>query len=134
MGYTTDFSGHFKLNKPMESLVIYDKLEEWNDGSKDAPLDGYCQWTLTKDRTGIEWDSGEKFYDYVEWLQLIINDLLLPNGYSLSGEVEFQGEEVGDNGFIMIEDNIVKKVKSKDRVIQCPQCGHKFKSKDPEED
>jgi hypothetical protein len=56
---------------------------------------------------GIEWDGGEKFYNYTEWLVYIINKLLEPNGYVLNGVVQWQGEEVGDVGEIFVEDNKV---------------------------
>jgi hypothetical protein len=29
----------------------------------------WCQWVPTKDGCGIEWDGGEKFYDWTEWLR-----------------------------------------------------------------
>jgi hypothetical protein len=126
MGYTTDFAGQFKLNKKMIDLPIFDKLHEWSEGVK-KPLDGYCQWQLTEDRLGIEWDGNEKFYQYEEWLQIIIDQLLLPNTYSLTGEVEFQGEDTEDHGFLFIEENKVKTRKIKERYIECPECGHKIK-------
>jgi hypothetical protein len=56
---------------------------------------------------GIEWDGGEKFYNYTEWLVYLINKILKPNGYVLNGVVQWQGEEVGDVGEIFVEDNKV---------------------------
>ena len=127
MGDTTDFEGRFDLSSKMNHLNIFDTLQEWNDGEgKKSPIDGYCQWVLTKDREGIEWDNNEKFYDYVEWLQHIIDDLLLPNGYTLSGEMKFQGEEKEDNGVLKIINNIVIKIDDNHRKIECPHCGESF--------
>ena len=126
MGYTTEFHGQFQLDKQMNDLSILDKLNEWADCCKDAPINGYCQWKLSKDRMAIQWDGNEKFYDYDKWLQFIIDLLLLPNHYILSGKVEFQGEAITDHGWLYIEENIVKIRKIVGKVIKCPECGHQF--------
>ena len=67
----------------------------------------WCQWTPTSDRMGIEWDGGEKFYYYTEWLVYLINKVLAPNGYVLNGVVEWEGEERSDVGEITVIDNRV---------------------------
>ena len=69
----------------------------------------WLQWIVMSDRRTIEWDGGEKFYDYVEWLQYIIDKILEPKGYVVNGEVFYSGEEVRDNGTIVVKDNIVVK-------------------------
>ncbi len=72
----------------------------------------WCNWVPTEDGTGIEWNGAEKFYAYVEWLQYIVKNFLAPKGYVLSGTVEFQGEGIGDHGFIVAKANVVTAVKS----------------------
>ena len=67
----------------------------------------WLQWTPTEDRLSLEWDRGEKFYSYTEWLVYLIHKVLAPNGYVLNGTVEWQGEENGDVGEIFVEDNRV---------------------------
>ena len=67
----------------------------------------WCQWVPNEDGTAIEWDGGEKFYAYSEWLFYIINKILAPNGYTLNGTVIWQGEETGDVGKIHVVDNVV---------------------------
>ena len=67
----------------------------------------WCQWMPTADKLGIEWDGGEKFYEYVEWIAYLIEKILKPKGYVLNGTVEWQGEESGDVGRICITDNEV---------------------------
>lgn len=67
----------------------------------------WCQWTPSEDLKAIEWDSGEKFYHYTEWLVYLINKILAPNGYVLNGVVTWQGEEIGDVGEIFVENNVV---------------------------
>jgi hypothetical protein len=59
---------------------------------------------------GIEWDGGEKFYDYVEWLEYIINNFLAPKGYVLNGECPYQGEDSDDVGKIVVKDNVVTRL------------------------
>lgn len=67
----------------------------------------WCQWRPTEDGTGIEWDEGEKFYEYAAWLRYIIANFLKPWGYVLNGEVKWQGEEMDDRGLITVADNKV---------------------------
>jgi hypothetical protein len=67
----------------------------------------WCQWTPSDDNMGIEWDGGEKFYYYSDWLVYLIHKVLAPNGYVLNGVVTWQGEEIGDVGEIIVENNRV---------------------------
>lgn len=67
----------------------------------------WCQWVPTEDDDGIEWNGAEKFYDYVEWLQYLIDHFLKPWGYRLNGSVKWSGEEVTDIGLIDVKDNVV---------------------------
>lgn len=70
----------------------------------------WCQWEIQDDRKTIKWDEGEKFYHYVEWISYIVERILEPRGYKLSGEVFWQGEEPDDRGKIVIEENIVNSI------------------------
>lgn len=140
MGYTTDFSGSFKLNKPLD-LKTYKFLIGLNetrrmarkgldpkygvegefyvkDDNQNANIIDYneppktqpglwCQWRPNEDGTEIEWDGGEKFYNYVEWIKYIIEKILAPKKYKLNGEVEWQGEDSRDIGIIVIKNNVV---------------------------
>lgn len=67
----------------------------------------WCQWVPSEDGLGIEWDGGEKFYNYVEWLEYIIKNFLAPKGYVLMGTVEWRGEEWDDRGEIRVFNNEV---------------------------
>lgn len=68
----------------------------------------WCQWRPTEDGMGIEWDGGEKFYNYVEWIEYIIQNVLAPKGYKLSGVVTWQGEDASDLGAIHVKNNKVE--------------------------
>ena len=115
MGYTTDFEGKFDLDKlPTAEVIVQLRALEGEDGREmdvNAP-DAYCQWELTKDCLHIQWDGGEKFYKYVEWLQYIIDAILKPAGINLTGCVSYSGEETDDNGVLVIEDGTVKQVQN----------------------
>lgn len=118
MGYTTEFTGHLVLSAlpPAEVIVALRNLEG-DDGSKrtDGAPTSYCHWQLTRDCMGIEWDGGEKFYDYVEWLQFIVDKILAPAGLTLSGQLEFDGEDSKDNGTISVVDG--KVVREENSVV-----------------
>lgn len=129
MGYTTDFKGRFELNKPL-TVPDANELNAFRDERHEG--DGfpsyYCQWVPTQDGLGVEWDGTEKFYEYVEWLQYIIERFLEPKGYILNGVMRYQGEDIEDVGRIEVKGNIVTKVElDATGVVECPGCGHKFK-------
>lgn len=67
----------------------------------------WCQWIPNEDGTEIEWDGGEKFYEYVEWLEYIIEHFLKPWGYVLNGDVLWYGEDYKDRGCIIVKNNLV---------------------------
>lgn len=113
MGYTTKFEGQFRMDKlpPSDVIVRLRELEgvdgrEANDSDMPA---GYNQWNLTRDCQGIEWDGGEKFYDYEEWLQYLVDKVIAPAGIELTGSVAYSGKDVEDVGLLLIEDGKVVK-------------------------
>lgn len=67
----------------------------------------WCKWIPTEDGLAIEWDRAEKFYDYVEWLAYLVEHFLKPWGYTLNGEVSWQGEDTDDFGILVVSDNRV---------------------------
>jgi hypothetical protein len=86
-----------------ESIVDYNEPPSTQPGL-------WCQWVPTEDRMGIEWDGGEKFYHYTEWIKYLIEKILSPRGYTLNGIVRWQGEDMDDRGQIEIVDNKVHEV------------------------
>ena len=71
----------------------------------------WCQWIIN-DYGELEWDGGEKFYHYVEWLEYLIENFFKPDGYILNGIISYQGEDFGDTGNIVVVDNYVSVVKN----------------------
>ena len=70
----------------------------------------WCQWVVTEDGTQIEWDCNEKFYNYSEWIEYLIEHFFKPWGVVVNGEVEWDGEERDDVGIIRITDNQVQEL------------------------
>ncbi len=87
-----------------ESIVNY------NDPPSSQP-GLWCQWVPSFDRTKIEWNGGEKFYNYVEWLEYLISNFIKPWGYVLNGDVDWRGEDWDDAGTISVKDNVVSVLK-----------------------
>lgn len=67
----------------------------------------WCQWTVSDDGTQLEWDGGEKFYNYIEWLQYLVTHFFSVWGVKLNGEIKWQGEDMDDRGKIIACDGII---------------------------
>lgn len=80
---------------------------EYNQPPRSQPS-LWLQWRPTEDGKKLEWDGGEKFYQYVEWLQYLIDHFFEPWGKKLNGKVSWEGESSGDLGKIVVEDNRVR--------------------------
>jgi hypothetical protein len=115
-----------RLGKTEEDVInLYgDECEFWvedsNDHGQDCTSDIvdynkppksqpglWCHWRMQEDCQTIDWDEGEKFYSYIEWVTYIIDKILKPRGYVVNGSVDWRGEDFYDNGFIIIKDNTV---------------------------
>lgn len=67
----------------------------------------WCQWEAASCTT-LQWDGGEKFYNYVEWLEYLIEHFFRPWGYELNGQIEWTGEDRDDRGTIGVRRNEVR--------------------------
>jgi len=94
--------GEFGLGQEKTSDII-----DYNRPPRTQP-GLWCQWVPTEDKLHIMWDGGEKFYNYIEWIQYIIEKILVPRNYVLNGEVLWEGQNNGDMGKIVIVDNQIK--------------------------
>lgn len=99
MGYNTTFDGRFALSRELTSteeraLVAF--LED----------DEFCQWRLSADRSGIEWDGEEKFYGYVEHAQRVAS-WFQDRGMAMTGRVAWHGESRKDHGVLLASDGLV---------------------------
>jgi len=84
-----------------------DPVLEYNAPGGEQP-GLWCQWAVNQKENILEWDGSEKFYNYVEWLEYLIKNFFEPWGYSLNGFVNWQGEDDGDTGTIVVKHNEVK--------------------------
>lgn len=115
MGYTTEFEGRFVTDKPIPhpTIMTLQRLSETRHGDNLREFRGcpsfYCQWVPSANGKGVEWDGGEKFYGYVEWLQIIIDQHLTPAGVTLSGRVLYRGEDRSDVGYLVVEGGRVRR-------------------------
>jgi hypothetical protein len=67
--------------------------------------------TVSPNKRELVWDKGEKFYDYVSWLEYLVSHFFAIWGVELSGTVNWKGSNRGDRGSITIEgDRIVVKM------------------------
>jgi hypothetical protein len=114
MGYTTKFDGRFVLDEPLTAAQVAEMQRFVDEDHRDeyGTWSAYCQWVPRADGTAIEWDGGEKFYDYVPWLERIIERFLKPWGRVLSGSVAWQGESGEDQGVIHVKENRVQAVRN----------------------
>lgn len=81
------------------SILNYNKPPQTQPGL-------WCQWIIN-DEDKLVWDGGEKFYNYIEWLQYLIDNFFKPFDYVLNGEMKWQGDDSDDVGKIIIKNNEV---------------------------
>ena len=67
----------------------------------------WCKWIPSVVGDSLEWNTIEKFYDYVEWLEYIITHFLKPWGIVANGSVRWRGEDFDDMGVITVNNNVV---------------------------
>lgn len=96
-GYFVGGKGSFGQDKD-SSIIEYNYPPEGQPGL-------WCQWVPTEDGKYLEWDQGEKFYYYTEWLHYLIDNFFQPWGYKLTGAVQWRGEDFSDSGIISINEN-----------------------------
>ena len=93
----------------------------YNNPPKNQP-GLWCQWHPSEDGETIEWDGGEKFYDYIEWIKYLNENFLRPWGIVISGMVSWQGEGSGDIGVIMAKDGEIRVKEIKHQIFKFEEC------------
>lgn len=94
----------------------------------------WLQWTPTEDGKYLEWDGVEKFYNYVDWLEYLIQRVfphLQKEGeepYVLNGSISWQGEDFEDRGIITVVNNKIttQRLDVPANAVECPNCGDRF--------
>lgn len=94
-----------------------DTIIDYNRPPKTQP-GLWCQWIPSNDGKYLEWDGGEKFYHYIEWLRYIIKNFLQPKNYMLYGEVDWFGERSDDAGKIEVKNNKITIYRYESKYVQ----------------
>ena len=108
MGYNTKFSGALKLSRTLtlpEAAVILEANED-PDTIKGPRPKSYMQWVPSETLDHIVYDGNEKFYNYVEWLQWLL-DHLTTFGVTANGTLYWSGEDADDTGTIEVVESVV---------------------------
>lgn len=114
MGYQTDFRGELEFSEKLDSeqkAQIHEFSEQRHGGNMNhfPGMPGFwCNWDANEEGTALSWNGAEKFYDYVEWLQYLIDNFFNPWGIKLNGEIDWRGEEWDDQGTIKVTDSKVE--------------------------
>lgn len=113
MGYSTDFDGSVTISPPLteEQANQIQNFSQQRQGGAMNPYPGmpgiWCDWTVNDEGSSLFWNGSEKFYNYIEWLNYLIDNFFRPWGCSLNGNIYWQGEEVGDVGKIKVINSFV---------------------------
>ena len=106
-------TGILDHNEPPGTPARMDDWQAWWTARQTAIKNGdslpglWCQWTVNREGDRLEWDGGEKFYNYHEWLQYLITHFFDKWGVKLSGVIQWQGEDRADFGLIVVENNSI---------------------------
>lgn len=82
-------------------------IKDYNDTPDRIP-GLWCQWIVSDDHKHLEWDQGEKFYCYIDWLAFLIEHFFNKMDVKLNGTVLWEGEDRSDNGYIELKDSKIK--------------------------
>ncbi len=111
MGYTTDFDGYIDLGAKLtneQCEVLHSLCEDDHRNSRGLP-GIWCQWELQTvgDTMTLEWDGNEKFYNYIEWMEYILETYIIPWGYTANGVITWVGGDMSmsDLGRIVVMNN-----------------------------
>lgn len=138
MGYTTEFFGQLNFGPGVTVDQVGHLNNEFlgkdcreHDWPKSEGLT-HVDLEITDDFQGIKHDGSEKTYNLEDIVNMIIYNMCceFPN-FSLSGEIEAQGEEPNDRWILRIN----KDTGYAERIecpgygssITCPNCKHEFK-------
>lgn len=99
--------GEYFVNTVNMGQVYDDSIIDYNSPASTQP-GLWCQWIIKKEngKCYLEWDGGEKFYSYVDWLNYLINNFFGPKHYHLTGCILAIGESEADAKYIIINNNI----------------------------
>jgi hypothetical protein len=104
-----DYNGDWELREKLQAELNKDKRRQpglW------------LQWVLDEEGTELAWDGNEKFYNYIEWLEYLIQHFFEPWGIKLNGEITWVGEDTSDTGMIKVTDSVVEVFEGKIKYVK----------------
>ena len=111
MAYRTDFSGKIALSRDVsvkemrEFKDVFDKRFDRATKADFLPPGYYCCWQIEHSGDFLEWDGGEKSYNWAEWLFVVIERFFRPKDIILNGTINWHGDEPDDTGTIIVDNN-----------------------------
>jgi hypothetical protein len=138
MGYDTRFTGTLKFSAPITVQMLAKlntmfgedarKVSDLPDGDREY---GYIDLVVSKDFSGIEWDSGtEKTYYLEKSVNVVLREMRKEwPEFGLTGQLMAQGEDMEGRWALVMEDDGMahkRKVAITGQRVKCPDCGHKF--------
>lgn len=117
MGYNTDYNGKFEIS-PVVKVGDFNDINDFVEKRFDSVHPSfYCDWRIQEDwrnnKSYLVHNGSEKSYNQAEWLKLLIETYFRPRGYTLNGEITWEGDDSYDLGKIVVTDNEVKILKAK---------------------
>lgn len=115
MGYGVYYTGEIAISpdlsekhKSLLADALPSKPELLGISSEESSCIYYgCDWRVCDGQVSIDSESRS---DQEQWLRLLIRRFFEPNGYTLSGEISWSGDESGDTGVIYADRNRVEAV------------------------
>src|ERR1700691_1114280 len=116
MGYSVYYNGEIDISPELSdehATLLDEALTKSNPAllgitsEEEQGLYHGCDWQLSGGRLSVE---GESRGEQDEWVRLLIVRLFQANGYTLSREERWEGDQSGDTGVIHLGDNRVESV------------------------
>ena len=120
MGYCVYYNGEVSVTPPLtedhaalvHALVNFEQSDETHAifaaiaASPEPDLPGYAGvLDVSEDREYLLPEEGESRHGIRLWLRLLLQYLFVPLGYTLNGEIFWEGEDRDDSGGIFLKDN-----------------------------
>lgn len=131
MGYTTTFEGEllFPADVTLRCIALVKSLCNIENPSRDWQSWNYMALQINADLSGIEWSGGEKWYYPCEAVNYLIDAVrkVFPE-FTLTGEMQAQGEDFADRWILRMVDGRATRVDCKidGLSVVCPECGKHF--------
>jgi len=110
--------GEFVIGTGMFGQDHDPSIEDYNRPPSSQP-GLWCKWEVVDGE--LQWDGREKFYDYIEWLEYMIEKFFKPWGIVLDGSINWQGEAHSDRGTIFCVSNKVTTQEGGAKDIPTPE-------------